>query len=193
MARQEVKAPAQPDRWPRTSCCPTCASPRPTTSTASATGWTARRRPPTHARQRLPQPGGRQLQQLALGLRLTCRSASATPTRRCGRPSWPGPSYWRRCRTRSCKTTSFLSVQYRRLSTTYEQIRANRAQREAFGEQLRAGTGVPRRPRHAGHPARGPAVLGRRPGQRVPAIVAYNNALAGFEFAKGTILQHDNV
>jgi outer membrane protein TolC len=92
------------------------------------------------------------------------------------------------------KTASFMSVQYRRLSTAYEQIRANRAQREAFGEQLRAR----QQEFLAGRGTLDTLLEAQRfwadaLANEFQQIVAYNNALAGFEFAKGTILQHDNV
>src|SRR3954452_6865851 len=92
------------------------------------------------------------------------------------------------------KAQRFLARNYRQLSTTYEQIRANRAQREAFAEQLRA--------RQQEFEAGRGTLDGLLEPQRFWAdalaneyqqIVAYNNALVGFEFAKGTILQHDNV
>ncbi len=92
------------------------------------------------------------------------------------------------------KVISFLGNYYRRLSLNYEQIRANRAQREAFGEQLRtrqqeylAGRGTLEILLEAQR------FWSEALSQEYQAIVAYNNALAGFEFTKGTIQHHDNV
>ena len=71
-------------------------------------------------------------------------------------------------RDQELKAQEFLGRYYAQISVSYENIRANRAQREAFGEQLRArqeeykaGRGIP------GHSAGSTAVLGRRPGQRI--------------------------
>ncbi len=92
------------------------------------------------------------------------------------------------------KAERFLGLQYRRLSTAYEQIRANRAQREAFGEQLRAR----QQEFLAGRGTLDILLEAQRfwadaLSNEYQAVVTYNNALVGFEFAKGTILQHDNV
>jgi outer membrane protein TolC len=92
------------------------------------------------------------------------------------------------------KAQGFLAQQYRHLFEFHTQIQIQRAQREAAATQLEA---------------RFKEFLAGRgtldillEAQRVwsdalraeyDAIVQYNNALAGFEFAKGTILQRDNV
>jgi outer membrane protein TolC len=92
------------------------------------------------------------------------------------------------------KAQNYLDLQYRHLSEFHMQIEIQRSQREAAAVQLEA---------------RFKEFLAGRgtldillEAQRVWAsalqseyanIVLYNNALAGFEFAKGTILQHDNV
>jgi outer membrane protein TolC len=92
------------------------------------------------------------------------------------------------------KAQLFLAQQYRHLDEFYAQIEAQRSQRIAAAEGLEA---------------RFKEFLAGRgtldillEAQRVWAaalqseyanIVLYNNALAGFEFAKGTILEHDNV
>lgn len=94
------------------------------------------------------------------------------------------------------KTERFLGLQYRRLSSTYKQIQANRAQREAFGVQLQV-----RYERYLAGAAgatldtllEAQRFWADALSQEYQAIVGYNNALCGFEFAKGTILQHDNV
>jgi outer membrane protein TolC len=92
------------------------------------------------------------------------------------------------------KAQSFLYNYYKRLSTAYEQIKANRATREAFAVELNA--------RRASYIAGRTTIEVVLEAQRFwadalaneyQAVVAYNNALVGFEFAKGTILQHDNV
>src|SRR5262249_13061749 len=76
----------------------------------------------------------------------------------------------------------------------YEQIKANRATREAFAVEVNA-----RRAEFlAGRKTIEVALEAQRfwadaLANEYQAVVAYNNALAGFEFAKGTILQHDNV
>jgi outer membrane protein TolC len=92
------------------------------------------------------------------------------------------------------KTERFLGLQYRRLSSAYEQVRAQRAQREAFGEQLRARN----QEFLAGRGTLDILLEAQRfwadaLANEYNAIVQYNNAIAGFEFAKGTILTHDNI
>jgi hypothetical protein len=92
------------------------------------------------------------------------------------------------------KVVSYLGNYYRRLSLNYEQIRANRAQREAFGEQLRTR----QQEFFAGRGTLDILLEAQRfwseaLSQEYQSIVQYNNALAGFEFAKGTIQHHDNV
>jgi outer membrane protein TolC len=92
------------------------------------------------------------------------------------------------------KAQRFLTLQWRHLFEFHQQIEIQRSQREAAAIQLEA---------------RFKEFLAGRgtldillEAQRVWAtalqteyanIVLYNNALAGFEFAKGTILQHDNI
>ncbi len=92
------------------------------------------------------------------------------------------------------KAERFLGLQWRRLSSQYEQIKANRAQREAFATQLQT--------RYQQYLAGRGTLDILLEAQRFWAdalateyqsIVAYNNALCGFEFAKGTILEHDNI
>lgn len=92
------------------------------------------------------------------------------------------------------KAESFLYNYYKRLSLAYEQIKANRAQREAFGEQLRT-----RQLEYAAGRGTLDTLLESQRfwadalANEYQAVVAYNNALVGFEFSKGTIMQHDNV
>jgi outer membrane protein TolC len=92
------------------------------------------------------------------------------------------------------KTQRFLGLQYRRLSSTYEQIRANRAQRLAFGVQL----DIRAKQNEAGRGTLDLLLEAQRfwadaLAQEYAAIVSYQNALVGFEFAKGTILQFNNI
>jgi outer membrane protein TolC len=100
------------------------------------------------------------------------------------------------------KAGEFLKAKYQRVIATYELIKALRAQREAFAEQLKAqlqiflaGAGAP-----AGQD-RAPLDL-LLEAQRFwaaalqseyQAIRDYNNALVSFEFARGRVLEHDNV
>ena len=92
------------------------------------------------------------------------------------------------------KVQSYLANYYRRLTLNFEQFRANRAQREAFAEQLR----VREEMYQAGRDT--PDVL--LESQRFWAdalscehltIAQYNNALAGFDFAKGASLRRHNL
>ncbi len=90
--------------------------------------------------------------------------------------------------------TRFLELAYRDLFNTYEQIRAQRAQREAAAIQLDA--------RFKEFTAGKGTLDFLLEAQRLWAealrlefdfIAQYNSALARFEYAKGTIMQHDNV
>ncbi len=92
------------------------------------------------------------------------------------------------------KVERFLGLEYRTLGLQYEQIKANRAQREAFATQLKtryqqylAGRGT------LDILLEAQRFWADALAQEYAAIVAYNNALVAFEFAKGTILQHDNI
>jgi hypothetical protein len=107
------------------------------------------------------------------------------------------------------KAERFLGLYYRRMSSAYFQIKAARAQRESFATQLkiryelyRAGSNEP----GIGGPTGGqgtPVTLDLLLGSQrswaealateYNAIVTYNNSICGWEFAKATILQHDNV
>jgi outer membrane protein TolC len=92
------------------------------------------------------------------------------------------------------KAEHFLYNYYHRLDTAYERIRANRATREAYGEQLR----VRQLEYDAGRGTLDLLLESQRfwaeaLASEYQAIVDYNNALVGFEFAKGTIMQHDNI
>jgi outer membrane protein TolC len=92
------------------------------------------------------------------------------------------------------KAERFLGLQYRRMSSAYAQIKAARAQREAFATQLKTRQEEYR----AGRGTLDILLEAQRfwadaLATEYQAIVTYNNALCGFEFAKGTILQHDNI
>jgi outer membrane protein TolC len=94
------------------------------------------------------------------------------------------------------KAKDFLAREYRLLPSYYEQIRATRAQRQAYSEQLKSLF----QNIEAGRLTTGATVLfdaqrfySQALSDEYQAIVNYNNALAGWEFAKGSILQHDNV
>lgn len=92
------------------------------------------------------------------------------------------------------RTQSFLGFSYRQLAEQYEQIRAQRAQREAAGIALES---------RLKEYLAGKIILDilLRAQQdfadalraEFAAIAAYNTGLARFEFAKGTLAQHDNV
>ncbi len=92
------------------------------------------------------------------------------------------------------KTERFLGLQFRRVFEFYELIRAQRAQREAFGTQLEARF----QEFLAGRSTADILLEAQRfwadaLANEYNAIVQYNNTLAAFEFAKGTLLKHDNV
>jgi outer membrane protein TolC len=100
------------------------------------------------------------------------------------------------------KAERYLGLWYRRMSSAYFQIKAARAQREAFATQLqiryelyRAGANEP----GTGNPVTLNLLLEAQRfwaealATEYQAIVTYNNAICGWEFAKGTIMRHDNV
>jgi outer membrane protein TolC len=92
------------------------------------------------------------------------------------------------------KIERFLALQYRRIYTSYELIRIRRAQREAFATQLRAQF----EQFVAGRGTLDVLLEAQRfwasaLADEFTAVRDYNIVLAGFEFAKGTIMQHDNV
>lgn len=92
------------------------------------------------------------------------------------------------------KISRTLALAYRRIPNYYEQIRANRAQREAFGEQLRArfqeflaGRGTLDLLLEAQR------FWAQALAAEYSAIAEYNKSLAYFEYQKGTILHHNSV
>ena len=99
------------------------------------------------------------------------------------------------------KAGRFLAQSYRKIFTNYEQIRVQRAQREAFAEQLRirfqeflAGKGAGNRTRDTVDILlEAQRFWADALANEYSSIVQYNIALANFEFAKGTILKHNNI
>jgi hypothetical protein len=100
------------------------------------------------------------------------------------------------------KAARYLCLWYRRMSSAYFQIKAARAQRESFAKQLqiryelyRVGANEPQ----TGNPVTLNLLLEAQRfwaealATEYQAIVTYNNAICGWEFAKATIMQHDNV
>jgi predicted DNA-binding transcriptional regulator AlpA len=92
------------------------------------------------------------------------------------------------------KAHRFLGTCYERISVSYEQIRAIRAQREAFAEQLRA--------RNEEHKEGRGTLDTLLEAQRFwadalssehAAIATYNNTLAGFDFARGAALERHRI
>jgi hypothetical protein len=92
------------------------------------------------------------------------------------------------------KAERFLALAYTRLPIWYEQVWARRAQREAFGEQLRT-----RQQQYlAGRGTLDVLLEAQRfwadsVAGEYPAVVSYNNALVAFEFATGNLLRQHNV
>src|SRR5262249_29843432 len=96
------------------------------------------------------------------------------------------------------KAEQFLALQYRNLFEFHERIKAQRAQREAYALQLRLQfqrVRVGQRP----FADRDTAILEAQRffsdalSAEYAAITEYNNSLARFEFAKGTMLTHNNI
>lgn len=97
-------------------------------------------------------------------------------------------------RDQELRAQHFLALQYGNVVQFYQQIEAQRSQRVAAGEQLEArfreflaGRGT------LDFLLEAQRVWADALRDEFSAIVNYNNSLAQFEFAKGTILQHDNV
>jgi hypothetical protein len=94
------------------------------------------------------------------------------------------------------KSERFLGLYYRRMSSTYFQIKAARAQREAFAKQLRI------RAESYKTDSEDASLDLLLEAQRFwadalttecQAIVTYNNAIAGWEYAKGDLMKHAHV
>jgi len=97
-------------------------------------------------------------------------------------------------RDQEAKTMRFLGQQYRHLDEYHSQIEIQKSQREAAAVQLQArfqeflaGRGT------LDILLESQRVWASALQSEYDSIVRYNNALVGFEFAKGTILQRDNV
>jgi hypothetical protein len=102
-------------------------------------------------------------------------------------------SYWV-LRDTENRYTRFLNSQYQALPNTYEQIRAQRAQREAAAitldrrfKEFTAGRGT------IDFLLEAQRLWADALQAEYNAVAQYNSALARFEYAKGTIMQHDNV
>ncbi|MCS6851663.1 MAG: TolC family protein [Gemmataceae bacterium] len=97
-------------------------------------------------------------------------------------------------RDQEMKAQRYLALQFRRLEETHAQIQAQRAVREAAAQQLEArfkeflaGRGT------LDFLLEAQRVWAEALRSEYDFIVQYNNALAAFQFAKGTILRYDNV
>jgi outer membrane protein TolC len=92
------------------------------------------------------------------------------------------------------KAQQFLALEYTNVIEFYETIRANRAQREAAAitldarfKEFLAGKGT------LDFLLESQRVWADALRDEYTSIVQYNNALATYEYAKGTLLQHDNI
>jgi outer membrane protein TolC len=97
-------------------------------------------------------------------------------------------------RDQELKAQQFLALQYRRLFETYENIIARRAAREAYAQQLEGRF----REFIAGRGTLDFLLEAQRNwanalSSEYQAIVNYNATIVAFQFAKGTIMQYDNV
>jgi hypothetical protein len=100
------------------------------------------------------------------------------------------------------KAERFLGLYYRRMSSAYFQIKAARAQREAFATQLeiryelyRAGSNEPgaQTPVSLDLLLESQRFWAEALATEYQAIVTYNNSLAGWEYAKGDMMKHARV
>jgi hypothetical protein len=100
------------------------------------------------------------------------------------------------------KTERYLGLWYRRMSSAYSQIKAARAQCEAFATQLgirteryRAGANEPNTsmPMTLNLLLEAQRFWAESLATECQAIVTYNNALTGWAFAKGEIMKHAHV
>jgi len=92
------------------------------------------------------------------------------------------------------KAERFLNLYSRRLGLNYKQIRSSRAERESFGGLVRAR----RRAFADGSGTLGDLLEAQRSwteatSREYQAVVSYNNALAGFDYGKGAILERHKV
>jgi hypothetical protein len=94
------------------------------------------------------------------------------------------------------KARSFLMKAYRDVFENYQLVGYRRAQREAYAVQLDARFKLFRAGREDAtieFVLQAQQQWANALNQEYQAVVAYNNSLAAFQFAKGTIMQHDNV
>jgi outer membrane protein TolC len=92
------------------------------------------------------------------------------------------------------KTERFLGLQYRRMASQYQQIKAQRGQCEAFADQLKART----EEYAAGRGTLDILLESQRfwadaVASEFAAVVAYQNARTGFSYAKGAIMRREHV
>jgi outer membrane protein TolC len=92
------------------------------------------------------------------------------------------------------KTQRYLALQYRRIASAYEQIRAQRTQRETFEAQMEARLRDYREGR-CGLDALLEAERFWRDARanEKAALVTYTNAQVGFDFARGATLERHKV
>jgi outer membrane protein TolC len=102
--------------------------------------------------------------------------------------------YWQ-LRDQEDRATRFLAQQYRQMFQSYDEIQGRSSQRQAYGEQLRAEIELISSGKKTADLTTLDAMRQWTTALNAEyqAVVAYNNAMAAFEFAKGTSLQHDGV
>jgi hypothetical protein len=97
------------------------------------------------------------------------------------------------------KARRFLELQYRHVFENYQQIEAQRATRIYYGQEVATRLQLVAAGRTTLGGTDNPFLLtaiqnwSNALASEYSFIAGYNNTLAGFEYAKGTILQHDNV
>jgi outer membrane protein TolC len=92
------------------------------------------------------------------------------------------------------KAVDWLTKTYRDVISNYKTIEARRSQRIAFAKQVEAEYQLVRLGKvTVRFLLDAERQFATALAQEAQAIVSYNNSLAAFEFAKGTIMQHDNV
>jgi hypothetical protein len=98
------------------------------------------------------------------------------------------------------KAVRLLALAYRNVSEQYATIQARRAERESYARELaslyelvRTGKITPSDRTYGDSLLDAQRNWANALQQEAAAIVAYNNSFVIYEFAKGTILQHDNI
>jgi hypothetical protein len=94
------------------------------------------------------------------------------------------------------KAERFLGLEYRRMSSGYAQIKAAQAQRDAFATQLRLRSDNYRAGRMDANLnllLESQRFWADALATEYQSLVIYNNALAGWEYAKGTIQAHAHI